>query len=317
MTDTDGVTVPAAVQTYAASLGAFGHDWLAALPDTVARVCQDWGLRREAAISGGSRSYVCRVTTPNGGAAVLKVALPEPVFGMQLATLLAARGRGYVQVYAHDAARGALLMEALGPPLPEDSADVHAALDVTARTLRRAWAVPADTLGSAPGQAEHKAAGLTALIHECRPFAPQGEFDAVIEWALRCAAARLDARDPARQVVVHGDAHTGNLLPVPAPRPGAETGYVFVDPEGFRCEPEYDLGVAARGWNGRLQSSTDPHSDLRGWCDRLARATGTDADAVWQWAYVERVTTGLYLARHGLPGLARPFLTMARTLLDG
>jgi len=58
-------------------------------------------------------------------------------------------------------------------------------------------------------------------------------------------------------VIVHGDAHALNLLQVPEARPGAETGYVFVDPEGFVYEPEHDLGVALREWDTPLSAVSD------------------------------------------------------------
>ena len=108
----------------------------------------------------------------------------------------------------------------------------------------------------------------------------------------------------------------GNLLLVEGVRPGAESGYVFVDPEGFLCEPEYDLGVAARGWNTQLLASADAQADVQSWCEQLARSTGTYAEAIWQWALLERVTTGLYLTRHGLPELGAPFLSVACRLLS-
>jgi streptomycin 6-kinase len=47
---------------------------------------------------------------------------------------------------------------------------------------------------------------------------------------------------------VHGDAQPPNALRVLASRVGAETGFVFVDPDGFVGDPTYDLGVALRGW---------------------------------------------------------------------
>jgi streptomycin 6-kinase len=91
---------------------------------------------------------------------------------------------------------------------------------------------------------------------------------------------------------------------------------VFIDPEGFRCESEYDLGVALRDWNAQLTASTHALADLRRWCESLAGITATDAEAIWQWAYLERVSTGLYLKHHGLPNLGQPFLETATRLLD-
>lgn len=309
------VTAQPAVRAYAESLGAPGRLWLDSLPDAAKHQCREWGLRRGEVLPGGSRSYVCRVATADGGRAVLKLALPEPVLQTQMATLVAARGQGYVQVFAHDVGRGALLMESLGPPMEETVDDVPAVLNVLAGTLMQAWEGTAELGQSLPEPPEHKAAGLLALVRDLAGTAQDPELRAVVDQALRYARERLAARDPARQVLVHGDPHVGNLLPVEASRPGAETGYVFVDPEGFRCEPEYDLGVALRGWNARLLASSGPQSELRAWCEQMARAAGAEAEAVWQWAYLERVSTGLYLGHHGLPQLGAPFLEVARRLL--
>jgi streptomycin 6-kinase len=57
---------------------------------------------------------------------------------------------------------------------------------------------------------------------------------------------------------VHGDAAAANVLQVLAPREGAETGFVLVDPDGFVGDPAYDLGVALRDWCPQLLASGDP-----------------------------------------------------------
>jgi len=43
----------------------------------------------------------------------------------------------------------------------------------------------------------------------------------------------------------------------------------------------------------------------------LAEATDTDAEAIWQWAYIERVSAGLYLINQGWPERGRRFLESA------
>lgn len=311
---TDPMSVRPTVRAYAESLGAPGHLWLAALPNAVQRQCREWALLWNEALPGGSRSYVCRVITSEGHRAVLKLALPEPVLDTQLSTLVAAQGRGYVQVLAHDNPSGALLLESLGPPVDEFTDDVPGVLALTAETLIQAWQVPTKHRVSTQDPSEHKAAGLLRLVRDLAEYG--ANWGGVVDQALSYARERFKARDSARQVLVHGDPHTGNLLRVERARPGAETGYVFVDPEGFSCEPEYDLGVAARGWNTQLLASTNPGAALRAWCEQLARATKTEAEAIWQWVYLERVSTGLYLAHHGLPHLGVPFLRVARRLLE-
>jgi streptomycin 6-kinase len=294
------------------SIGEPGRDWLDALPAMLARRRQAWRLSFGARLTGGIGSYVCRVTTAGGEPAVLKLALPGPWLDAQIATLLAADGRGYARVLDHDVVDGAILLEALGEPLDETTVDVPAALDVIGRTLLEAWSLPSSDW-PVPTEEEHKAAGLLRLV--TRLAVEAGGAGRAVDRAGRYAEERLGARDLSREVVVHGDPHPGNLLRVVRPRPGAASGFVFVDPDGFRCAPEYDAGVALRDWNHQLVSSADPAATLAGWCARLARITALDSRAIWQWAFLERVSTGLYLIDHGMSHLGRPFLEVATRLL--
>lgn len=314
MNEPISVHVQPQVRAFAESLGEPGCTWLEAVPATVGRLCRTWNLQYDGALQGGSRSYVSRVTRSGGQSAVLKVALPEPVLRTQLSVLLSAHGHGYVQVLQHDLDQGAFLLEALGSSVEQLGTDVPSVLSLLARTLRQAWQVPGDSVPPLWSASEHKAAGLSDLISQLADQYAGPELNGVVAQALRYADARLEAQDASRQVVAHGDAHAGNLLQVLQTRPGAETGYVFVDPEGFRCEPEYDLGVTLRDWSAQLLTSGDPKAELRGWCEQVAKESGTDAEAVWQWAYLERVSTGLYATRHGLAHLGAPFLASAQLL---
>jgi streptomycin 6-kinase len=116
-------------------------------------------------------------------------------------------------------------------------------------------------------------------------------------------------------VLCHGDPHADNALAVLSPRPGAESGYVFVDPEGFLCEPAYDLGVTMRGWTSHVLSADAPVALTRSWSARLADATSLDEQAIWEWGLVERVTSGLYLMKHGHQAEGQAFLTSAQRLV--
>jgi len=100
-------------------------------------------------------------------------------------------------------------------------------------------------------------------------------------------------------VLCHGDPHPANALAVTRPRPGAESGYVFVDPAGFICEPAHDLGVTVRSFAGEVLACGDPVTLLRAWCARLAGTAGADAQAIWEWAFIERTALAV---RPGRPG---------------
>jgi streptomycin 6-kinase len=54
------------------------------------------------------------------------------------------------------------------------------------------------------------------------------------------------------------------------------------------AEPEYDLGVIMREDPVELMAGNP--FDRASW---LAAQTGLDADAIWEWGVVERVSTGL------------------------
>jgi streptomycin 6-kinase len=130
--------------------------------------------------------------------------------------------------------------------------------------------------------------------------------EATIRYALGCARRRSAALEPHRCVVVHGDAAAANALQVLQPRPGAETGFVFVDPDSFLGDPTYDLGVALRDWTLQLLGAGDPARLLRRYCQVLAATSGMDPAAIWDWGFLERVSTGLYVLSLGADQLARP-----------
>ncbi len=131
---------------------------------------------------------------------------------------------------------------------------------------------------------------------------------------MECAERRAVAFDPERCVVVHGDAAAANVLRVLAPREGAKSGYVFVDPDGFLGDPTYDLGVALRDWCPQLLAG-DASALARGYCRLMATRTGMEEAAIWEWGFLERMSTGLYLLSLDAESLARPFLAAADALV--
>ena len=222
---------------------------------------------------------------------MVKISVPGVDFDREVRTLRAAAGRGYVRLLAADLDRSAALLEPLGGSLADSGLPPERQLAVLADLLPLAWAVPPD--GLAPTD---KAAELAEFV---------GSFDrsAVVDEALRCAERRSAAYDPDRCVVVHGDAAAANVLR----RPG--DGWVFVDPDGFVGDPAYDRGVAVRDWCAELLAAADPRSLLRSYCLVL----GGDPDATWDWGFLERVSTGLYVASLG--GDGGPHLDSAARLL--
>ena len=299
------------VRGRAQSLGAVGTQWLADLPATVAGLERAWGVTVGDPVPGlGTSSYVAHATTADGVDVIVKVSLPDPTFARQARTLSAAAGRGYVHLLEYDPAREAVLLEALGPTLADVEPDPVRQIEIMCDLLPLAWAVP-------PPPAEpayDKAASLHRLVARLAASPNCLLANDVVAIALTYAEARSRALDPQRCVVVHGDPAGQNTLRVRAPRPGAAGGYVFVDPDGFLGDPAYDLGVVLREWGEYLLAG---HANVvaRRFCRVIADRTGMDEEAIWQWGFLERVSTGLYAHSFGADDLARPFLASAIALV--
>lgn len=290
------IEVPAIVRAKAEVDGDGGQGWVGSLPAVLAELEERWSVQMAEPLDGGTSAYVVRARTRTGGRVVVKVAVPRPGFADQVRILELADGRGYVRLLGHDPAHHAVLLEELGPPMSKSGWSPERQLATLAIALTQVWAAPrGDTVGvpAWSGEPVDKAAWLyepvIRLYRELDGPCPER----VLARALQCAEQRSAAFDPDRAVVVHGDAAAANLLQVPFPRPGAESGYVFVDPDPFLGDPAYDLGVALRDWCPELLAGDAP-TLARSWSRQVAAATGLDELAIWQWAYLERVSTGLY-----------------------
>jgi streptomycin 6-kinase len=127
----------------------------------------------------------------------------------------------------------------------------------------------------------------------------------VIDEALRLCDRRAAAFDPDRAVLVHGDAHGWNTLAA------GDGTYKFVDVEGLWSEREHDLAVAMREYNEPLLEG-DTRRLVRARAELLASRCGVDPQAVWEWGYIERVSTGLANARDFDNDSGAVFLEVAR-----
>jgi streptomycin 6-kinase len=307
------IEVPALIRQRAMQSGERGQRWLAELPDLIAELARQWSVILGPMLPGGNAALVIWARTAGGGDAVLEVAIPDPSFADQVRTIAAARGRGYVGLLAHDLSRHAMLQEALGPAMAGLGLSPERAIALLCRTLTQAWTVPRPE-GATVAVEQEKAAQLGRMVTRLWDALGRPCSQRVVALALRFARRRAAAFDLGRCVVVHGDPHPGNALRVRASRAGAESGFVFVDPDGFLADPTYDLGVVLRDWCPQLLAG-DSSAVARRCCRLLAAETGLDETAIWEWGFLERVSTGLYLRSLGATDLARPFLDTAERLI--
>lgn len=154
-----------------------------------------------------------------------------------------------------------------------------------------------------------KAADLAVLVRDLDERLGRPTDPAVLRAALAHAERLAGWTGPT--VVVHGDPHPANALRAPD---GRGSGWVLVDPDGFRADPAYDAGVVLRDWSSHLRGP-DARRTLRAWTALVAERTDLDADRVWAWAFLERVSTGLFVTSIGAERLGRPFLASAEALV--
>ena len=233
-------------------------------------------------------------------------------FGRELSAVRAGQGHGYVGLLDADPERRAVLLERLGRPLADLDLPVEARLDRIATTVSRGWSAPLPDAIVRTGA--DQAAFLASFIADRWQRLDEPCPRAVVDEARRCALGRHDAFVGSRAVLVHGDAHAANVLEDPH-EPGS---FKLVDPDAMRSEPAHDLGIAVRDESGALLGSDSAAGTLRWWCQRLAERSGfgVDPEAIWQWAFAERVSSGLFLLELGDPSGAT-FLRAAAALLDG
>jgi streptomycin 6-kinase len=298
------MNIPDWVRRKALLKGAAGQTWLDEIGGTVERLGRDWGVTLGRILDGGTEALVAEVTAANDEPAILKI----PVVGQdtertQLRVLARAEGRGYARLLRADESTGAMLLERLGARLDTLGLPVDAQIARICATLEEAWLVPWDGLGLQ--NAERKAAALTALITEEWPKLGRPCGARAVETALEFARVRARAFDPAEVVLAHGDAHAWNTLLDPK-RAGR---FKFVDPDGLAIERAYDLAIPMREWPEELLP--DPVNLAQRRCRLLARRTGVDAQAIWEWGFVERVSTGLVLKQLEIEPVASHFLAVA------
>jgi streptomycin 6-kinase len=281
--------VPELVRQRAMANGVAGQRWLRDLPDLVVSLADRWGLQLGDVFRGGTAALVVAATDRSGRECVLKLAMPlemdqEQRFTRSVLAHRLAQGQGCAELLDHDDSTSAMLLERLGPNLDELRMPLPKLLDTIALTLIAFWRPLTDDCGLPTGP--EKAAWLADYITTSwdqlgRPCPRE-----VIDRALTYCERRAAAFDPAKAVLVHGDAHGWNTLDA-----GSGT-FKLVDPEGLRSEPGHDLSVAMREYNEPLLVG-DTLRLTRQRAELLASLCGVDPEPVWEWGFIERVSTGM------------------------
>lgn len=283
------------------AIAAGAERWIEELPELVASLARDWSIEIGAQFDEGTEAFVAAAVMADGREAILKVLVPRSagVADHEATVLRLAAGNGCPLLYGDDPDRGALLMERLGPSLFRLGLPYEQRLPILCDAASMIWRQANDS--GLPTGAE-KAAWLIGYIAETWNELDNPCSERTIEHALACAQRRLDSHDEERAVLVHGDVQQWNAL-------SAGDGFKLVDPDGLLAEPEYDLGVILRE-DPDEPLAADPEATSR-W---MAERCGLDANAIFEWGVVERVSTGLSAIRIGLQPVGSQMLTVADRL---
>ena len=294
-----------------ASANAAGARWLVDLPRVVAELSERWGLVLGQAFAAGTAGYVVAAVESSGRHCVMKIAMPldmdeHDTFVRSVRAHVLAGGRGCAALLAHDASVPAMLLERLGPNLAELRMPVPEIMDAIASTLQEFWRPLAHSEGLRTGA--EQARWLSHYIESTWDELGRPCERALIDRAIVLCHRRESAFDPLRSVLVHGDAHGWNTLDV------GDGTYKFVDVEGLWSEPEHDLAVAMREYNEPLMQG-DTARLVSERAEFLAGRCGLDPQVVWEWGFIERVSTGLANVRDFDNDEGAVFLEVARRCL--
>jgi streptomycin 6-kinase len=285
---------------------AEGHEsWVDGLDELVQSLERDWSIELGAPYTEGTEAFVADATMADGTPAVLKVLVPRRGGGFdddEATVLRLAGGSGCPVLYRDDPARGALLMERLGPSMFALGLPYEQRLPALCDAASRIWRpVPAVGLLTGAGKAQWLIDFIATTWSEL------GEpcDERTVALAIGCAERRRAAHDPDRAVLVHGDVHQWNAL-------RAGDSVKLVDPDGLIAEAEYDLGVILR------EDPDEPAAaDTMATARWMATRHDLDAIAIWEWGVVERVSTGLVATKIGLQPVGRQMLALADRIAVG
>lgn len=298
--------IPSFVAARAKSAGAAGEAWLAGLDGMIARLEEEWRIFTGRTLSGGSHAYVAEAEGQDGEKYVLKIDMPEDLggdFANGIAALKAADGRGYVRLFAYDSEKKACLLERLGNRLGKLGYPTTEQMRVICSVLQESWSIPVEKGGFPSGN--ESVAWFRDFIQKFWNQLNRPCKERVILQAMRYLTAREEAMNPAEYVLVHGDAHADNTLQTLS----GEKAFKLIDPDGIFYEKAYDLGVLMREWIDEYEP--DPLQKGRERCEYLHSLTGVPGRAIWEWGFLQTVSTAFVLLQTGREELGYRMLRTA------
>lgn len=266
---------------------------------------KEWHIFVGKTLSGGTHAFVACADGENGEKYVLKIDMPENLggeFSRGITSLKKADGQGYVKLYAYDLKRKACLLERLGKPINQLGYSVEKQLEIICSSLKKVWEIPAADIELPSGK--ESVAWFRNFIGETWEDLNRPCSTNVIKQALSYLQSREDALNPSKFVMLHGDAHGGNTLETLS---GNE--YKLIDPDGIFYEKAYDLGVLMREWVQEYEKF--PLEIGRQRCKYLHCLTGVPEQDIWEWGYLQTVSTAFVFLKIRQEKTGRQMLRVA------
>lgn len=290
----------------AKSAGVIGEMWLNTLDNTIADLEKQWEISVGNTLTGGTHAFVAYADGKNGGHYVLKIDMPENFGGEffnSITALNAVNGKGYVKLIAYDIEKRACLLERLGESIRTLAYSVKDQICLICSLLQKTWEVPVESAGLPTGADNiawfRKFIGETWKNLNC-PCSQQ-----VISKAFSYLESRERSMNPSEFVLIHGDAHGNNTLQDLT----KENAFKLIDPEGIFYEKAYDLGVIMREWPEEYEQAPLQKGLER--CEYLHALTGVPAQAIWEWGFLQTVSTAFVLLQIGQEEQGRAMLNVA------
>jgi streptomycin 6-kinase len=276
------IDLPDAVQAMAAR-GPEWATWVDRLPKLVQSQLDDWNLIPEGAPTHGYCSVVLPARTPDGVAAVLKVAFPDDESEHEHLALRRWGGDGAVRLLAAEPHRRALLLERLHERNLNDLWDVEAC-EVVASLYQRIHVPALPRVRSLVDYVERWTTELSALPRSA-PLPRR-----LVEQAI--ALGRDFVADPASTgTLIHGDLHYENVLAAD------REPWLVIDPKPVNGDPHYE--IAPMLWNRWDELAGDTRDGVRRRFHTLVDAAGLADDRARAWVVVRMVHNAMWELNDG------------------
>lgn len=298
-------SLPPLVVKRAKSAGIVGEEWLSNLNSIILELEETWNISVGEALSGGTHAFVAYADGENGEKYILKIDMPENLggeFSRGIEALKIMDGRGYAKLYAYDLEKKACLLERLGKPINQLNYSVFEQLHIICSTLKKTWEIPIKNIDFPSGM--ESVVWFREFIGETWDKLNRPCSRKVIEQAFSFLQSREEDINPSEFVLLHGDAHGGNLLKLLS-----DDDYKLIDPDGIFYEKAYDLGVLMREWVEEYEQSPLEKGKQR--CRYLHHLTGVPEQAIWEWGYLQIISTAFVLLQIGQEKTGQKMLRVA------